>query len=138
MWPGLFYKHLCHSLINWLIDSLSNTIPPNLQNTFTLKPWKLRTWNVESRFTSLHLSYVRCHMSLIFLSFFSPSDEASCSRVCYQWGLPCLVSMYDTEFLKAAIMQSHDCAKYLRIRADFRLLIKRKKRKNLHKCCVYV
>ena len=55
--PGLFYKHLC--------DSLTHPFPPNLQDTFTPKPYELRTRNFEKMFTSLHVSHVTCHISRV-------------------------------------------------------------------------
>ena len=99
---GLFYKHLCHSLIHWviLLFRIFKTlyIPNN-------KSWGadfLRECSphyVSS--VSYHVSGVRCHMTgvtcniIILLFFFYHfiflSDEARRWRVCYQRGLHCLV-----------------------------------------------
>ena len=58
------------SLINSLINGVSNPIPPDIQNTINLKPSKLGTWNFYTMFTTCHMSYITCHMSHLTSFFF--------------------------------------------------------------------
>ena len=56
-----FISHWRH---HWLtLISLWDLFPPNLQNTFTPKPYKIGTCNFERIFTSLIVSLVMCHVS---------------------------------------------------------------------------
>ena len=57
---GVFYKHLCHWLIRWVIHSLWKY----LHFTFTRKPHELGSWNFKRRITfpKLSDSCVTCHM----------------------------------------------------------------------------
>ena len=90
-------------VINWV----SHPLWKYLQQTFIPKPEKLGSWTFERRLTFPHLSCVRCHMScvrchMLYVTFqmshikcpilMGQSGEASQGRVCYQLGLPRLVS----------------------------------------------
>ena len=60
-WAGLFYKHLCH----WLIDCLSHPFTLNLQNIISPKH---KIWGAEILRECLapdmcHVSHVKCHVS---------------------------------------------------------------------------
>ena len=83
---------------------MSYSFPPNLQNTFTFKTYKLGTWDFEWMSASLRVSHVTCHIwhipwdmshvkSIFFFSF-GQRNEASRWRVFYQWGLPHLVLLW--------------------------------------------
>ena len=87
--------------INYLTDWLTDPFPPNLQHMINLKPLELGGWHFEIIFTphqvlyvTCQVSHVRCHFfSFCFLVvFFGQSGWASQWMVCYQWGLPHLVS----------------------------------------------
>ena len=76
-------------LINSFSQSVSHPFPPNLQDTFTSKPYELGTWNFERMFTSLNVSDVTCHLSCVTCQM----SHVTChvSHVCYQQALPRLV-----------------------------------------------
>ena len=107
--PGLFYKHLCHWLTNWL----SHPLWKHLQGTFHPKPWEQGSWNFQTIFTSNYVSHITCHKSCVMCHmscvtcnlaqvtcshvtchFFFTIGGASRGRVCYQQGLPGLVYVH--------------------------------------------
>ena len=65
VYPGLFYKHLCHWLTDWLTDSAFSSKPSNHPYTQTARARELKFWengHPPPRVTC-HLSGVRCHVS---------------------------------------------------------------------------
>ena len=61
-----------------------------------------------------HISRVTCHMYFIFILFFGQSGEAYRWRVCYQRGLPRLVSVdggFHLEFDYISIQDNHHYSK---------------------------
>ena len=97
VYPGLFYKHLRHSLI----DRLIYPFPPNLQNIMNPKQLKVGLCKFDTMFTTCHISYVTFHVSHVtyhifffLIFFFLQIGAASWWRVWYQHGLPRLVSLF--------------------------------------------
>ena len=89
-----------------LIDKASHPFPPNLQNSITPKPLELGTWNIDTMFTTCHMSCVTCNIfvsssfsfiniCIFFYIFYFYClyliGEACWWRVCYQRGLLRLV-----------------------------------------------
>ena len=92
-------NHVCH-----LLDNLfSHPFPPNLQNIINHKAARELKFlnNVHHPMCVMcHMSLVTCHvshviyrMSHVTLFFFLHIGLDSWWRVCYQRGLPCLVSL---------------------------------------------
>ena len=98
VYPGLFYNHLCHWLIDWFINSVSEPFPPNLLIIITTKPLELGSWNFERMFTPHHVSYVRCHMSGVRCQVSGVRCQVSGVRcqvsgvMCHMSGVMCQVS----------------------------------------------
>ena len=120
VYPGLFYKHLCHWFILWLSVSSLSSKSSKYHISQTERDRELKFWeNVHPPQhvtchvlpVTCHVSYVICHVShvmcnmshvichmshyfiLLFLLLFGQSGEAYWWRVCYRWGLPRLVSI---------------------------------------------
>ena len=103
----LFYNHLRYLLINSLSDRLVQISSKHCQSQ-TGRARELKLWDSvhPTLCVTCHRSPVTCKKKsfsfflLLFIPFFlslnknGPSGGASRWRVCYQWGLPCLVYMY--------------------------------------------
>ena len=109
------------------------------------------THNLIEKFNDAYifnvLIYGRFKMDyLVVVLNFSPLTEAVCvlnlevyRRRSFDGSTltkPWLMTTY-SEFLKAAIMQSHDCAKHLRICPSFRIVNAKKKRKMALISCIW-
>ena len=73
----------CSSANTFIIDQLSQFVIllfKYLQTTFTLKPYELWTWNFERMFTSLYMSYVRCHKSHVTCHLSCVTCHMSCIK----------------------------------------------------------
>ena len=87
-----------HSFIHLFIQSVRDPFPPNRQNILTPKRWMLESRNFEEKNfttpTTCHMPGVMCQVSGVTcqvsgVTFFF---WVSLRRVCYQLGLPRLVS----------------------------------------------
>ena len=94
------YWKSCHPPFKWVSEWVSQPFPPDIQNIIASKPLELESWHFDRMFTPPHMSCVTCHVSRVtchlpfYFSFkkMEKGGGASRWRVCYQRGLPRLVS----------------------------------------------
>ena len=94
-------------VINWSCCPIPQEFPPNLSRV---------TGHDVSRVTC-HVSHVTCHMSSVtffFFLFFGQSGEAYRLRVCYQRGLPRLVSIWTHWFLSFCFQSTISVTKHVK------------------------
>ena len=81
-----FYKQPCHKVSHWNFSSKYSKLFQ------TSKLLELESCNFETMFTRCQVSCVKCKFCFLGQRF-----GAIWLRVCYQWGLPCLVfSLFNT------------------------------------------
>ena len=66
------------SLIDWLIQSVREPFPPDLQSIITPKPLELESWFFERMFTPHHVSHVLCHVSHVMCHLSPVTCHLSC------------------------------------------------------------
>ena len=94
----MFYKHLCHSLI----DRVGHPISPYLQNIITSKLFQLESWTFNRMFTLHHASCVTCHLLCVIphMSHFIEIQRNYERKKTFQYKITHLVFIQSNEEFK--------------------------------------